>query len=300
MRFVRWLVLGGLGGFGAYWLRRYLRPEHSPLILNESAVLITGASSGLGRAFANSFARRGAKIALAGRRAELLDEVAQEIAPYAADVLVVPTDLTEPAQLLTLVEKTLAQFGWIDVLINNAGLWLSGPLHTAPVDRINDMITVNLTAAVALTRLCLPAMLSRRSGRIVNVASAAGAFAIPLTTAYTASKHGLLGFSKALHRELEGTGVTVIDVLPFWVRTDLFTPRIAEWLESGLVPVDNPHYVAERTIDGILKGERQIAFGGAPMRSAIWLDRHFPALMDLFWRATITPETIAAFDEDQS
>src|SRR5260221_1370308 len=98
-------------GAGAYWLMKYWGPKHSSEIFEDSVVLITGASAGIGRAYAHAFARLGTKIVLAARRAELLEQVHHEIAPYAADVLIVPTDITDDRQLETLVDTTLDHFG---------------------------------------------------------------------------------------------------------------------------------------------------------------------------------------------
>ncbi|MCS6871752.1 MAG: SDR family NAD(P)-dependent oxidoreductase, partial [Anaerolineae bacterium] len=121
LRRLRWFLLGSAASVAIYWLIRFLRPEHSPLVLNRAVVIITGASSGIGRAYALAFARRGARVVLAARRAALLEEVRAEIATYAADVLCVPTDVNDDAQLEHLVKTTLERYGRIDILVNNAG-----------------------------------------------------------------------------------------------------------------------------------------------------------------------------------
>ncbi len=296
----RGLILGGmLGALSAYWLKRYLQPEHSPLIFEESVVLVTGASSGIGRAYANVFARAGAKLILVARRAELLETVRQEITPYAAEVLALPADVTDPAELETLVETVLEHFGQIDVLINNAGVSNGGPLQTISLESIHKTIDVNLTGAICLTNLCLPSMLARRSGKIVNVASIAGVLAWPFLGAYSASKHGLVAFSDALRRELEGTGVDVISVLPFWTYSDIINPEVAKVLKAWGEPIDTPELVADYTLEGMLKGQHDIYFGGWRPRIGAWLDRHLPWLLNLYLRATVTPEYIAMIRELQ-
>ncbi len=297
MKVLRWTVLGGLIGLGGYWLVRYLRPEHSALVLNDSVVLITGASSGIGRAYTNAFARRGARVALAARRAELLGEVHQEIEPYAADVLIVPTDVTEDVQLKNLVETTLKRYGQIDVLVNNAGLEMSGPVQRHSTADIRHLVEVNTASAMCLTRLCLPSMLARRSGWIVNVASMAGRNFVPFSPVYTASKAGLLAFSDSLRRQLEDTGVEVVSVLPFYTHTEMVPSHVERIVEQRYGrSVDTPDYVAEHTIDGLLKGRHEIQFGGTIEQAATWAERHFPWLMSLVWRAFMTPEIIAASD----
>src|SRR4051794_8831628 len=124
------VLLGGAGLLGSYIIDRLLQSAIPVPTIAGGVVLITGASSRIGRAYAVAFARRGARVVLAARREELLEDVRREIEPYAADVLVVPTDVTDADQLQALVNKTRDRFGRIDILVNNAGLPLGGPLHT--------------------------------------------------------------------------------------------------------------------------------------------------------------------------
>lgn len=293
MKIARWLVFGGAVGAGSYWLARYLRPEHSPLILNNSVVVITGASSGIGRAYANAFARRGVRLVLAARRVELLEQLRHEVAAYASDVLIIPTDVTDETQLKNLVDQTLQHFGQIDIVINNAGIGGGGLLQTIDPAEIGKMIDTNLKAAVILTRLCLPSMLARRYGKIINISSVAGRIGTPGNLPYNASKQGLIAFSDSLRREVDGTGVDVIAVLPNWTSSEMVPPAMEARLKSMGMSVDTSEYVAERTIEGLLKNEDEILFGGLPIRLTAWVERHFPVLVSLVIRYFVTPEMIA-------
>lgn len=285
MRLFRWLLVGGGIGAAGYWLARYLQPENSPLILNGSVVIVTGASSGIGRALAESFAKRGAKVVLAARRAEMLETVRQHIEPYAADVLAQPTDITNADEVRALVQQTLARFGRIDVLINNAGVAVTGPLPTLTVDDIQQGLRTNLEAAIMLTRLVLPTMLAQRFGKIINVASTSGKLNIPGAVPYVVAKQALVAFSDVLRREIFGTGVNVMSVLPYWTRTDMVPPEV----QSRVRYLDTPEYVAERVVDGLLKQETEVGFGDLQIRVAMWLDQHLPGLMNLYWRSRIDP-----------
>jgi short-subunit dehydrogenase len=286
MTWWRWLALGGVAGVGGYWLMRYLQPEQSPLVLNGSVVIVTGASSGIGRAYAESFARRGAKVVLVARRHALLDSVKQQIEPYATDVLMLPTDVMDEAALRNVVERTVERFGRIDVLINNAGVLTTGSLHTLSADAIRAMLRTNLEAAVLLTTLALPTLLAQRSGKIVNVASFGGRVALPGAVPYITSKHGLMGFSDSLRRELFGTGVDVTSVLPFWTRTEMVPADV----QARLRQIDTPEFVAERTIDALLKAMPNVIFGGYEARIGLWTERHLPRLLNLYWRMQMTPK----------
>lgn len=293
MRRLRWFLLGSAASVAAYWLVRYLRPEHSPLVLNQAVVIITGASSGIGRAYALAFARRGARVVLAARRAALLEEVRAEIATYAADVLCIPTDINDDAQLEHLVQTTLERYGRIDILINNAGVVMHGMLQNHDPSRVREMVNANLASAINLTRLCLPTMLAQRSGVIMNISSVGGKVPNATVPAYAATKAGMNAFSDALRRQLEGTGVRVVNVLPSYTDTDMLSPAIQDYVRNLGFTVDTPQYVAEHTIDELLKGEQEIWFGGFTTRAVAWLERHVPFLSTLVQRALITPEVIA-------
>lgn len=287
MKLLRWALLAA-GTAGGYWLWRYLQPGHSPLILNDAVVIVTGASSGIGRAMAEAFARRGTHVVLAARRVELLAELEKQIVPYAAGVLIVPTDVTDDSALAALVERTLAAYGRIDILVNNAGVIAAGQLHNMSRDDIRRVLRTNLEGAMCLTQLVLPTMLAQRSGTIVNIASTGGRLAVPLAQPYIAAKHGMLGMSDALRRELFGTGVLVTSVLPYWTRSEMIPPE----LERTLTYLDSPATVAERTISGLLRYEKNIVFGDWQVKVGMWLERHFPRMMNLFWRMTMTPAYI--------
>jgi short-subunit dehydrogenase len=291
----RLLTLSALIGAG-YWLYKYLQPSHSVLTLNNSVVVITGASAGIGRAYANAFARRGARLVLAARRADLLEEVRSEVEPYAAAVLVVPTDVQDDESLAMLVQKTIDQFGQVDVLVNNAGILLEGHLQRFSSKEIRRLIDVNLGSMIALTGMVLPHMLSQRRGWVVNISSVASQAIAHPQIVYTASKFGVRGFSKALRQQTFGTGVHVLHVMPSFTETDMVRPeleRIATMTSGGL---DSPSYIAERTIDAMLRGKEEVLFGGAVSFALAFLQRHFPMLSSWMNRYVFTPNLISDFD----
>jgi short-subunit dehydrogenase len=297
MRLGRRLVwLGTLGG-GVYWLMRYLRPRHSTLVLNEKVVVITGASAGIGRALAFAFAKRGARVVLVARNAERLEAVRREIEPYTSDSLVIPADITDDAQMQLVVSRTLETFGRIDVLVNNAGVVLSGRLQNIDAAQMENLLRVNLWAVMRLTQLVLPYMLAQRHGYILNVGSVMGRTANPLYTPYVATKYALSGFSDALRRELEGTGVRVTLVLPAWTRTDMVSTEMEELLERYGFRIDHPDYVAERALLGLVHGDNEVVFGGVVERLGIWAERYVPFVLRLYWRLLLTPEWIAVMEQ---
>ncbi len=296
MRWGKWSLVGGIasGIAGGYWLIRYLQPRSSPLVLNGAIVVITGASSGIGAAYARAFAQRGAKLVLTARRAERLEVLRLEVEPYAADVLIVPADITDEAGRAAIVQRTLERYGMIDVLINNAGVTVGGPLDTHPLPDIYQTIQVNLTAPIALTWLVLPLMLTRNAGLIVNMASAAGRIAVPNYSVYGATKHGLIAFADSLRRDVDGTNIKVVSVLPGWVRTEMVSATTIRWMQEHNQTIVEPEEVAEATIHAILNGRQEVSVGGLSDHLGLWLERHFPQAMSLYWRVGNTPEYIAA------
>ncbi len=276
---------------------RFFRPRHSTLVLNEKVVLITGASSGLGRALAFAFARRAAKVVLVARHEDRLEMVRREIEPYTSAVLVIPADLTDEAQLRRVVDLTLERFGRIDVLVNNAGISMGGPFVEQNPQRIEQMVRLNLWAAIRLTQLVLPSMLAHNHGYILNIGSGLSRAAVPTFAPYVATKYGLAGFSDALRRELHRTGVHVTLVLPGWMHTDMITPEVENLVERYGFPVEHPDFVAERAVLGLVRGEHEIVLGGFLARLGVLVERYAPVLLNIYWKLWMTPEWVSTMSK---
>ena len=180
----------------------------------KQTVLITGASSGVGLEFAREAAADGCNLILVARSTDKLEALATELRGKGAEVAVIPCDLSRPEAPRKLAadidEKGLS----VDVLINNAGFATYGPFAEATREATMDMVAVNVACLTELTRLFLPGMLTRRHGRILNVASTAAFQPGPLMAVYYATKSYVLSFSEGLSGELEGTGVSVTAFCP--------------------------------------------------------------------------------------
>jgi len=185
-------------------------------------VVITGASSGIGEASAMPFARAGSRVVLAARRLERLEALAELIRSRGGTAFPVRCDVTDDAEVATLVERTLAAFGRCDVLVNNAGIPGGGPFREQTPEQIERVVDVNLRGVLRMTRAFLPSMLERRRGHVVNVASLAGRFATPGSSVYGATKHAVVAFSESLFYELRPLGVLVTTVNPGFTRTEGF------------------------------------------------------------------------------
>ena len=171
--------------------------------------VVTGAGRGIGRAIAGALAREGAAVALAARSGAELDGVAREIQQAGGQVLVVPTDVRQEASVEALARRALAEWRQVDVLVNAAGVATFAPVADSKLDDWDQMLAVNLRGAVLACRAVLPAMIGRRRGTIINVGSVVTSRALTGSAAYTASKYGLLGFSRVLAEEMRPHGVRV-------------------------------------------------------------------------------------------
>jgi NAD(P)-dependent dehydrogenase (short-subunit alcohol dehydrogenase family) len=183
--------------------------------------LITGGGHGIGRAIALALARAGCAVALGGRNGDAIESTGLEARAMGVKALAVTLDVTVPASVTESLRRVTEELGPVDVLVNNAGIAESASL--AKTDRAlwDRHFLVNVTGPYLLTRQTLPGMLARRWGRVINVASLAGLHGSPYVTAYTASKHALVGFTRALATEVADKGVTVNAICPGYVATDM-------------------------------------------------------------------------------
>ena len=175
--------------------------------------LITGASSGIGRALAYEFAAHGYDLVLVARNAEALGEVARTMS-RPAGVQIIAADLAQPGSATSLVEQLSARAIQIDVVVNNAGFGLQGEFTQLPLERQLEMIQLNVTTLTELTRLLLPAMVERRSGGVLNVASTAAFQPGPLMSVYYATKAYVLSFTEGIAEEVSDRGVKVTCLCP--------------------------------------------------------------------------------------
>lgn len=188
--------------------------------LADQVVIVTGASAGIGEATVRRLVRGGAKVVLTARRQERLDALARELDASGARVLAVAGDITSDTDRRRLVAATLAKFGRIDALVNNAGYGTRGPVEVVPVELIRKNYETNIFSLVALTQLVLPGMRARGSGCIINIGSVAGKIARPLSSIYDSTKHALEALTDGLRGELKPFGVRVALIRPGFIITE--------------------------------------------------------------------------------
>lgn len=195
--------------------------------LTGTVALVTGASSGIGAATARRLARDGVSVVLVARRLDRLEELAREIAATGGTASVVDADITDRTQAESVVARAVEQFGRLDIVVNNAGLMLLGPVEGADADEWDQMIAVNAQGLLYLTRAALPHLLSaaadgpRRVADIVNIGSVAGRVASTNFAVYNLTKFGLRGFTEALRKEVTQRHVRVGLLEPGGVDTEL-------------------------------------------------------------------------------
>ena len=189
-------------------------------MLTGKSALITGGGRGIGRAIALAFARQSARVAVAGRTIEPLQEVANEIGNGSIALV---CDVSDPESVARMFTEMRERFGNPDILVNNAGIAESATLVNTTDELWDRHLAINLSGTFYCTRAALPAMLKTGWGRIINIASIAGKTGAPYIAAYSASKHGVLGLTRSVALEVATSGVTVNAICPGYVDTDMVT-----------------------------------------------------------------------------
>ncbi len=249
--------------------------------IQDSRVLITGASSGIGRALALELARQGAKLVLNARRRERLDELATEVAALGAEAEPAAGDVTLAEVRRAALDAAQARFGGLDALVNNAGTGAWGRFEQAAPERLLRIMEVNFFALVEMTRESLPLLRQGRDPIVVNIASILGHRAVPRSSEYCASKFAVRGFSESLRAELARQGVDVLVVSPGTTASEFVANLIEKpsemgWPEQPAVPAA---VVAAQTVRAMRLGLHEI-IPNRRGRLLVLLNRLAPRLVD--------------------
>jgi len=200
--------------------------------------LVTGSTSGIGLGIARALAAAGSEIVLNGfgKPDEVADVQAKITSDFKVRVSYSPADMSKPAAIREMIEKTLQSSGRLDILVNNAGIQHVAPLQDFPIEKWDAILAINLSSAFHTTRLALPSMLENKWGRIINIASAHGLVASPFKSAYVAAKHGIVGLTKVTALETAEQGITCNAVCPGYVYTPLVETQIEGQAKAHGIP----------------------------------------------------------------
>ena len=209
--------------------------------LSGKVALVTGSTSGIGRAIAEAFAREGAHVVLNGLgEAAQIEAIRSALAhDHGVKVLYDPADMTNADEIVAMVAEAESACGAVDVLVNNAGIQHVAPVDQFPPEKWDAIIATNLSAAFHSTRAALPGMKRRGWGRLINIASAHGLVASPFKSAYVAAKHGIVGFTKTVALEIAETGITANSICPGFVLTPLVEKQIEDLTKARGIPRDH-------------------------------------------------------------
>lgn len=236
-----------------------------PREIRDSVVVITGASSGIGRATALAFARRGAAVVVAARREQALREVAAQCEAVGGRALAVPTDVTDEGAVQELARRAVENYGRIDVWVNNAAVTLFARFEEAPPEVFRRVIETNLFGYIYGARAALPYFREQGGGVLINNSSIAGRVGEPYTTAYVISKFGIRGLSASLREENRDSGVHICTILPASIDTPLYQ-HSANYTGRAIKPL-SPVYDAEEVARAIVgcaeEPQREVVVGAA-------------------------------------
>jgi short-subunit dehydrogenase len=244
--------------------------------LTNARVIVTGASSGIGRAIALEFARRGALLALASRNEAALHEVAAAIQMSGGRAVVIPTDVTDDGAVQRMANETIRQLGGIDILVNNAGIGLQALIGDASAADVETLFRLNVLAAAEAIRAVVPTMRAQHAGMIINISSMAGRIVIPRIGYYSASKFALTTIGNALRMEEADRGIKVMNVFPGTTRSSFGENRLGRRGRQAhqVLPPVSAERVATRIAQAVERNRRSVYISWFPDRAGIaanWL-----------------------------
>ncbi|XP_022347218.1 dehydrogenase/reductase SDR family member 7B [Enhydra lutris kenyoni] len=281
------LLFGCVGVFGLFKLLQRVRMK---AYLRNAVVVITGATSGLGRECARVFYAAGAKLVLCGRNQEALEELTKELTASLATKVqthkpyTVTFDLTDPGAIVAATAEILQCFGHVDVLINNAGISYRGTIVDTTTDVDKKVMETNYFGPVALTKALLPSMIKRRQGHVVAISSIQGKISIPFRSAYAASKHATQAFFDCLRAEMEQYEIEVTVISPGYIHTNLSLNAVtADGSTYGVMDKStaqgrSPAEVARDVLAAVGKKKKDVILGDLLPSLAIYLRTLAPGL----------------------
>ncbi len=247
----------------------------------DAVFLISGASSGIGRALAFEATAQGARVALMARNIDKLRALESELTAAGRSALAVPGDVREANDVQQVVGLVVEKFGRIDVLVNNAGKGFTGRVDETPLDDFRDVLETNFNGSLRLTQAVLPHMMAQRAGMLIQISSLNGFCAIPLGSAYCASKFALEALSESLRIELRGQGIHVLVVRPGLTDTEFFD-HAKHFRERNPFPLRrmmSADVVARKTLAAAARRRRSITLTGEG-KILWWLKKLSPRLVD--------------------
>lgn len=263
-------------------MKKQIRTSHARNKFEGKIVLVTGASSGIGRQVSLDFSGHGAQsIVLVARSRSKLEDLEKTISrKFNIKTIIYPCDVSKKSEVEQMGREILDKCGHVDVLVNNAGFGLYGKVQNQSIEQIESVTFTNYLGVVYCTKVFLDSMIARKSGHIVNLASVAASFGVAGLSAYCASKYAVLGFSESLSQELHGTGVKLTVVSPMGVKTNFFNNSSF----GGRIPYYNGFMLKTNTVSNAVlaaaNSHRLEIIVPFYMRAGVWLKHTIPFLIN--------------------
>ena len=251
--------------------------------MKDKVVIITGVSSGIGKAVAKLYADKGARLVLASRNLEALEKLASSLKEKTDNVLVVQTDIAKSEDCKRLVEETLSNFGRVDLLINNAGISQRSLTMDTHLDVYKTIMKINYFGTIEITKLVLDAMINNGGGQIAVISSVVGKFGFPFRSGYAASKHALHGFFDSLRAEVSDKNIDITIICPGRIQTNISVNAVTEdgskhnKMDRGTVDGMSVEKCARIIVNAISSKKKEVVIAGNE-KLLVWLRKFIPSI----------------------